>query len=129
MRLFRGSSKVKISFNGTVSATAEGDTYRYDLIKFSKDDVDLKRWKTVNIQFDPEDLSGSLFDVTVDATTIDLGNSLKEMHAKGKGYFDVDQFIFPIRPQPANCPSEKQYCAVKRDRMSQPEPVLIFNDG
>ena len=54
VRLFRGSSKVKISFNGTVSATAEGDTYRYDLIKFSKDDVDLKRWKTVNIQFDPD---------------------------------------------------------------------------
>ena len=58
VRLFRGSSKVKISFNGTVSATAEGETYRYELIKFSKDDVDLKRWKTVNIQFDPDwDLS------------------------------------------------------------------------
>ena len=54
VRLFRGSSKVKVSFNGTVSATAEGETYRYDLIKFSKDDVDLKRWKTVNIQFDPD---------------------------------------------------------------------------
>jgi hypothetical protein len=54
VRLFRGSSKVKVSFNGTVSATAEGETYRYELIKFSKDDVDLKRWKTVNIQFDPD---------------------------------------------------------------------------
>ena len=54
VRLFRGSSKVKVSLNGTVSATAEGETYRYELIKFSKDDVDLKRWKTVNIQFDPD---------------------------------------------------------------------------
>jgi hypothetical protein len=54
VRFFRGSSKVKVSFNGTVSATAEGDTYRYDMIKFSKDDVDLKRWKTVNIEFDPD---------------------------------------------------------------------------
>jgi len=54
VRLFRGSSKVKVSFNGTVSATAEGDTYRYDMITFSKDDIDLKRWKTVNIQFDPD---------------------------------------------------------------------------
>jgi hypothetical protein len=54
VRFFRGSSKVKVSFNGTLSATAEGDTYRYDIIKFSKDDVDLKRWKTVNIQFDPD---------------------------------------------------------------------------
>jgi len=54
VRFFRGSSKVKVSFNGTLSATAEGETYRYELIKFSKDDVDLKRWKTVNIQFDPD---------------------------------------------------------------------------
>jgi len=58
VRLFRGSSKVKVSFNGTTSATAEGETYRYDLITFSKDDIDLERWKTVNIQFDPDwDLS------------------------------------------------------------------------
>ena len=58
VRLFRGSSKVKVSFNGTTSATAEGETYRYDLIIFSKDDIDLERWKTVNIQFDPDwDLS------------------------------------------------------------------------
>ena len=58
VRLFRGSSKVKVNLNGTTSTTAEGDTYRYDLIIFSKDDIDLKRWKTVNIQFDPDwDLS------------------------------------------------------------------------
>jgi hypothetical protein len=54
VRLFRGSSKVKVSFNGTTSATAEGETYRYDMIKFSKDDIELMRWKTVNIQFDPD---------------------------------------------------------------------------
>jgi hypothetical protein len=58
VRLFRGSSKVKVSFNGTTSATAEGETYRYDLVTFSKDDIELMRWKTVNIQFDPDwDLS------------------------------------------------------------------------
>lgn len=54
VRLFRGSSKVKVSFNGTTSTTAEGETFRYDLITFSKDDIELKRWKTVNIQFDPD---------------------------------------------------------------------------
>lgn len=58
VRLFRGSSKVKTSLNGTVSTTAEGETYRYDVIRFSKDDIELMRWKTVNIQFDPDwDLS------------------------------------------------------------------------
>jgi hypothetical protein len=54
VRLFRGSSKVKTSLNGTVSTTAEGETYRYDVIRFSKDDIELMRWKTVNIQFDPD---------------------------------------------------------------------------
>uniref|UniRef100_UPI004048DF45 hypothetical protein n=2 Tax=Algoriphagus sp. TaxID=1872435 RepID=UPI004048DF45 len=54
VRLFRGSSKVKVNFDGTVGAAADGDTYRYDLLKFSKDDVTNKRWKTVNLQFDPD---------------------------------------------------------------------------
>jgi hypothetical protein len=54
VRLYRGSSKVKVNFDGTVSPGVDGDTYRYDLIKFSKDDIKLQRWKTVNIQFDPD---------------------------------------------------------------------------
>jgi len=54
VRLYRGSSKVKVNFDGTVAAGVNGDTYRYDLIKFSKDDIKLERWKTVNIQFDPD---------------------------------------------------------------------------
>ncbi len=54
VRLYRGSSKVKVNFDGTVGAGVDGDTFRYDLIKFSKDDIKLERWKTVNIQFDPD---------------------------------------------------------------------------
>jgi hypothetical protein len=54
VRLYRGSSKVKVNFDGTVAAGVDGDTFRYDLIKFSKDDIKLERWKTVNIQFDPD---------------------------------------------------------------------------
>ena len=54
VRLYRGSSKVKVNFDGTAGAVAEADTYRYDEIRFSKDDIKLERWKTVNIQFDPD---------------------------------------------------------------------------
>ena len=54
VRLYRGSSKVKVNFDGTVGAGVDGDTFRFDLIKFSKDDIKLERWKTVNIQFDPD---------------------------------------------------------------------------
>lgn len=54
VRLYRGSSKVKVNFDGTVEVGVDGDTFRYDLIKFSKDDIKFERWKTVNIQFDPD---------------------------------------------------------------------------
>ena len=54
VRLFRGSSKVKVNFDGTVGAAADGETYRYNVIKFSKGDVTNKRWKKVNLQFDPD---------------------------------------------------------------------------
>jgi len=54
VRLYRGSSKVKVNFDGTVGAGVDGDTFRYDVIRFSKDDIKFERWKTVNIQFDPD---------------------------------------------------------------------------
>lgn len=54
VRLYRGSSKVKVNFDGPGGAGVDGDTFRYDLIKFSKDDIKFERWKTVNIQFDPD---------------------------------------------------------------------------
>ena len=54
VRLYRGSSKVKVNFDGTVDGSADGDNYRYDLIKFSKNEVKHREWKTVNIQFDPD---------------------------------------------------------------------------
>ncbi|MCE2708539.1 MAG: hypothetical protein ACK5BR_04055 [Bacteroidota bacterium] len=58
VRLYRGSSKVQVNFDGTIGSSAQGETYRYDEIRFSKDDIKLERWKTVNIQFDPDwDLS------------------------------------------------------------------------
>jgi hypothetical protein len=54
VRLYRGSSKVQVNFDGTIGSSAQGETYRYDEIRFSKDDIKLERWKTVNIQFDPD---------------------------------------------------------------------------
>ena len=78
VRLFRGSSKVKVSFNGTTSTTAEGETFRYDLITFSKDDIELKRWKTVNIQFDPD------WDLSENSQQLLLFTELRR-HGRAKG--------------------------------------------
>lgn len=54
VRLYRGSNKLKVNFDGTVGSSADGDTFRYSEIRFTKDDARLKRWKAVNIQFDPD---------------------------------------------------------------------------
>jgi hypothetical protein len=54
VRLYRGTGNLKINFDGSTGSTAEGKTYQYDEIRFSKEDVTSKRWKTVNIQFDPD---------------------------------------------------------------------------
>jgi hypothetical protein len=96
VRFFRGSSKVKVSFNGTVSATAEGDTYRYDMIKFSKDDVDLKRWKTVNIEFDPDwDMSENSQQLLLFSHYTRTGKSKGTASAK-VGYDFVNQKKFSL---------------------------------
>jgi hypothetical protein len=54
IRIYRGSNKLKINFDGTVGSGAEGDTFKYDEIRFEKKDGRYNEWKTVNIQFDPD---------------------------------------------------------------------------
>lgn len=44
------------------------------------------------IQFDENNLSDSKFDVRIDVKSIKTGNWLKNRHAKGKKWFDSDQF-------------------------------------
>jgi len=42
-----------------------------------------------NINFDPQNLNNSKFDVTIDAATVNTGNSLRDEHLRGDNYFDV----------------------------------------
>lgn len=44
------------------------------------------------IQFDEKKLATSRFDVTIDVTTINTGNGMKNTHAKGAGWFDVEKY-------------------------------------
>ncbi|MEM1216980.1 MAG: YceI family protein [Bacteroidota bacterium] len=44
------------------------------------------------IIFDPQNLATAKMDVSVDATTIETGNSLKDKHARGEDWFDVAQY-------------------------------------
>ncbi len=41
------------------------------------------------IDFDPQNIAASKFDVTVNAATVNTDNSLRDEHLKADGYFDV----------------------------------------
>lgn len=45
-----------------------------------------------SIVFDPKALAGSKFDVTVDASTIDTDNNMRDNHLRKSEYFDVEKY-------------------------------------
>jgi polyisoprenoid-binding protein YceI len=44
------------------------------------------------LSFDPQNLSTANFDVTIDATTVNTDNSLRDKHLRDDGYFDVKDY-------------------------------------
>jgi polyisoprenoid-binding protein YceI len=42
-----------------------------------------------SIKFDPADLAAASFDVSIDASSVNTDNSLRDNHLKGESYFDV----------------------------------------
>jgi len=44
------------------------------------------------ISFDPADLAGSKFDVSIDVATINTGNGMKNTHAKSAQWFDAAKY-------------------------------------
>lgn len=45
-----------------------------------------------DITFDPANLANSAFDVTLDVSTVNTDNSLRDSHLKGDSYFDVKNY-------------------------------------
>lgn len=44
------------------------------------------------IDFDPQNAAAGRFDVTIDASTVNTDNSLRDSHLKNDGYFDVRNY-------------------------------------
>jgi len=44
------------------------------------------------INFDPQNIASSSFDVTVDASTVNTENNLRDEHLRGPSYFDVKNY-------------------------------------
>jgi polyisoprenoid-binding protein YceI len=45
-----------------------------------------------SIDFDPKNAAAGRFDVTIDASTVNTDNSLRDSHLKNDGYFDVKNY-------------------------------------
>jgi len=54
VRMFRGSNNLKVNFDGTIGSSADAATFRFNEVRFSKDEAKALAWKTVNFQFDPD---------------------------------------------------------------------------
>jgi polyisoprenoid-binding protein YceI len=44
------------------------------------------------IDFDPQNLPSAKFDVSIDASTVNTDNSLRDSHLRNDGYFDVKNY-------------------------------------
>lgn len=44
------------------------------------------------INFDPADLAGSKFDASIDISSINTGNGMKNTHAKSEKWFDAEKY-------------------------------------
>ena len=45
-----------------------------------------------SISFDPDNLSQSVFDVTIDASTVNTDNNMRDEHLRAESYFDVNKY-------------------------------------
>jgi polyisoprenoid-binding protein YceI len=67
-------------------------TDKYSIGFSSNDAGGVFRKFTGNIVFDEQNIAGSVFDVTIDAASINTGNALQNKHAKSDEYFDVAKY-------------------------------------
>lgn len=45
-----------------------------------------------DIHFDPQNVANSMFDVTIDASTVNTDNNSRDQHLGGESYFDVKNY-------------------------------------
>lgn len=45
-----------------------------------------------DVNFNPDDLKNSSFEVTIDASSVDTGNEKRDTHLKNEDFFDVEKY-------------------------------------
>ncbi|MFK7970135.1 MAG: YceI family protein [Bacteroidia bacterium] len=74
--------------NSTTWTIAEGHTIKFS----SKNPSGIFSKLTGDIEFDEDNLEASKFDVQIDVASINTGNGMKNRHAKGKNWFNAEQY-------------------------------------
>jgi polyisoprenoid-binding protein YceI len=61
-----------------------------------------------NVRFEPDNLSGTAFDVSVDAASINTDNNMRDGHLRGEDYLDVKKYPHILFVSETVRPARKQ---------------------
>jgi polyisoprenoid-binding protein YceI len=78
--------------NAQYKPVDEGSAIKFTIANFGFDVNGTFSGLQGNISFDPQNLAGSKFDITIDASTVNTENSLRDKHLKDEAYFDVKNY-------------------------------------
>src|SRR5580765_1397139 len=70
----------------------EGSSIKFKIKNFGFDVMGSFGGLQGNIHFDPQNESADSFDVSIDASTINTDNSLRDKHLKDETYFDINNY-------------------------------------
>jgi polyisoprenoid-binding protein YceI len=83
-------------FSGSVSAqykpTDQGSSLNFTIKNFGFDVTGKFTGVQGDITFDPANLSTANFDVSIDGSSVNTDNSLRDSHLRGESYFDVKNY-------------------------------------
>jgi len=72
--------------------TDQGSSLQFTVKNFGFDVTGTFKGLDGNIIFDPANIATAAFDVTIDASTVNTDNSLRDGHLRGDSYFDVQHY-------------------------------------
>src|SRR6516164_2363523 len=76
----------------TLTPTDQGSSVKFEINNFGFTVGGSFTGLKGNVKFDPNELNNSLFDVTIDANTINTGIDMRDEHLRGEDYFNVKNY-------------------------------------
>lgn len=83
---------VAVSFAQEYKPVDEGSAVTFEIKNMGFNTTGSFKGLDGKIVFRPNDLSKTSFDVTVDATTVNTDNEMRDNHLKKESYFDVENY-------------------------------------